>query len=83
MSRLVLGHLRLTLGFPLDPDVLEVVHLLASVLDTCPATARLLGWVNDLLAVDSPGTGIIEYQPSLYRADFPHGQEVTLESVLS
>ena len=78
---LVLRVVRRTLRLPLLPDVLEVVHLPALVLDAGPTTAGLLGWVDDLLAVDRPGRGVVEDEARLDRPDLADGKEVALEGL--
>ena len=65
LGRLVLCIVCCSLRFPSLPDVLEVVHLPPLVLHARPSAPRLLGGVNDLLAIDRPSTGVVEYQTRL------------------
>ena len=74
---LVLRQLRVPLSFPLEPNILEIIHLATPVLHARPAAPGLLGRVDDLLAVNCPGAGVVEYQPSLQGSDLPDGQEVS------
>ena len=81
LRSLVLCVVRRPLRLPLLPDVLEVVHLPALVLDAGPAAAGLLGRVDDLLAVDRPGRGVVEDEACLDRPDLADGKEVALEGL--
>lgn len=57
-------------GFVLD-------QLLSPVAYRRPATARLLGWVDQTFAVCCPGTGGVEDLARLHPSDFPIIQQVS------